>query len=223
MSRPRSHHSTLLFRDRHDAGIKLAQKLQAYTQQLNTIVLGLPRGGIPVAYEVARILQLPLNVYVVRKLGVPGQEELAMGAIAPGGITYLNEALVKQLEIADDAIAHVIAQEQQELERREALYRGDRPALDLSHRTVLLVDDGLATGATMRAALRSLKQRSPQQIVIAVPVAAPDTCTSFQTEADAVFCAETPEPFRAVGLWYEDFGQTTDQEVCSLLHQIELQ
>lgn len=223
MSRPRSHHSTLLFRDRHDAGIKLAQKLQAYTQQPNTIILGLPRGGIPVAYEVSKALQLPLDVYVVRKLGVPGQEELAMGAIAAGGITYLNETLVEQLGITQDAIAQVIAQEQQELERREALYRGDRPALVLDHRTILLVDDGLATGATMHAALRSLKQRSPRQIVIAVPVAAPDTCASFHKEADAVFCAETPEPFRAVGLWYEDFGQTTDQEVCKLLHPTELQ
>lgn len=222
MSRPRSHHSTLLFRDRHDAGIKLAQKLHAYTQQPDTLILGLPRGGIPVAYEVAQALKLPLDVYVVRKLGVPGQEELAMGAIAPGGITYLNEALVEQLGITQEAIAQVIAQEQQELERREALYRGDRPALALDHRTLLLVDDGLATGATMRAALRSLRQRSPRQMVIAVPVAAPDTCASFQTEADAVFCAETPSPFRSVGLWYEDFGQITDQEVCNLLHQTEL-
>ncbi|MBD1913724.1 MULTISPECIES: phosphoribosyltransferase [unclassified Leptolyngbya] len=221
MSRPR-HHSTLLFRDRQDAGIKLAQKLQAYTHQPGALVLGLPRGGIPVAYEVAKALRLPLDVYVVRKLGVPGQEELAMGAIALGGITYFNEALVEQLEISQDAIAQVIAQERQELQRREQVYRGNRPPLELRDRTILLVDDGLATGATMRAAIRSLRLQMPHQIVMAVPVADPGTCASFQGEADQVCCAETPQPFRAVGLWYENFGQTTDQEVCNLLHQAGL-
>lgn len=209
------------FQDRTDAGQQLAQKLQAYSNRPDTIVLGLPRGGVPVAFEVAKALNAPLDVFVVRKLGVPGQEELAMGAIATGGTRILRDDILHALALPEAAIDQVTAQERQELERREKAYRDDRPAPDLKDRTVILVDDGLATGATMQVAVEALRQYQPAQIVVAVPTAAPETCRSFESKVDAVICAQTPEPFYAVGLWYKNFAQTTDQEVRDLLKQAE--
>ena len=205
------------FRDRHEAGRLLAEKLKAYAHRLEVLVLALPRGGVPVAYEVARALGAPLDVFLVRKLGVPGHEELAMGAVATGGVRVLNEQIVRALRIPDDVIDAVTMREQEELARRERLYRGDRPLPDVSGRTVILVDDGLATGATMHAAIAALRQQQPARIVVAVPTAAPETCQALRAEVDDVVCAITPEPFYSVGLWYEDFSQTTDDEVRDLL------
>ena len=205
------------FRDRREAGRLLAAKLAAYANRPDVIVLALPRGGVPVAYEVARALNAPLDIFLVRKLGVPGYEELAMGAIATGGIRVLNDQLVGGLRIPDYVVDEVAASEQQELARRERLYRGDRPAPDVRGRTVILVDDGLATGATMLAAVKALRQQQPARIVVAVPTAAPETCEQLRAEVDDIICAITPEPFHAVGLWYEDFSQTTDEEVRDLL------
>jgi putative phosphoribosyl transferase len=209
----------MLFRDRTDAGRQLAAKLAAYADRSDVLVLALPRGGVPVAFQVARELHAPLDVFLVRKLGVPGHEELAMGAIASGGVRVLNEDVVRMLRISDDVIDAVGAEEQQELERRERTYRGNRPAPDVRGRTVILVDDGLATGSTMRAAIAALRQQRPARIVVAVPVGAPETCAEFQGEADEAICARTPEPFYAVGLWYGDFSQTTDEEVHDLLER----
>ena len=205
------------FRDRREAGRVLAQELAAYARRPDVVVLALPRGGVPVAYEVARALGAPLDVFLVRKLGVPGHEELAMGAVATGGVRVLNDQVVRALGIPPDVIDMVAAWEQQELARRERLYRGDRPPPDVKGRTVILVDDGLATGATMRAALAALRQQQPARRVVAVPTAAAQTCDALRTEADDVVCATTPEPFDAVGFWYEDFSQTTDDEVRELL------
>jgi putative phosphoribosyl transferase len=205
------------FKDRSEAGRLLAQKLAAYANRPDVIVLALPRGGVPVGYEVARALNVPLDIFIVRKLGVPGHEELAMGAVATGGERVLNEQVVRGLGIPDYVIDAVAAWEQQELERRERTYRGNRPPPDVSGKTVILVDDGLATGATMHAAIKALKQRSPARIVVAVPTAAPETCEEMKSQADEVICATTPQPFYAVGLWYEDFSQTTDEEVRDLL------
>ena len=210
-----------LYRDRIEAGRLLATKLTAYAHRPDVLVLALPRGGVPVAYEVAKALQAPLDVFVVRKLGVPGREELAMGAIATGGIRVINEEVVRMLRIPDSVIDAVAAQEQRELERRERLYRDDRPPPDVSVRTVILVDDGLATGSTMRAAIEALRRQHPARIVVAVPVAAPSTCDEFRAEVDDIICARTPEPFYGVGYWYEDFSQTTDNEVHDLLAQVE--
>ena len=207
------------FRDRHDAGQLLATKLARYANRADVVVLALPRGGVPVASEVANALRVPLDVYLVRKLGVPGYEELAMGAIATGGVRVLNEQIVNALGIPEDVIDAVASWEQQELERRERIYRGDRPPPDVQSKTVILIDDGLATGATMQAAVRALRQQEPARIVVAVPTAAPETCEQFKAEADEVICAITPEPFYAVGLWYEDFSQTTDEDVRELLAQ----
>jgi predicted phosphoribosyltransferase len=204
------------FTDRKHAGQALASKLGHYADKPDVIVLGLPRGGVPVAYEVAQALHAPLDVFIVRKLGVPGHEEYAMGAIASGGIRVMNPDMVG-LGIPSSAIESVTAREQRELERREQLYRGDRSPLDLKDRIVILVDDGLATGSTMRAAATAVKQQGPKRIVVAVPVAAIDTCNDFRREVDEVVCAVTPEPFRAVGLWYENFMQTNDDEVHALL------
>ncbi len=181
------------------------------------IVLGLPRGGVPVAYEVATRLRVPLDVFIVRKLGVPGYEELAMGAIASGGVRVLNEDVVRQIPNAAAIIEAVTAQETAELERREREYRDGRPAPELRGRTVILVDDGLATGATMRAAVAALRQQGAAKIVVAVPVGAPETCAEFAEEVDETICAITPEYFRAVGQYYDDFSQTTDDEVRALL------
>lgn len=205
------------FRNRTDAGRQLAEKMAAYTDRPDVLVLALPRGGVPVGYEVARALGAPLDVFLVRKLGVPGYEELAMGAVATGGVRVLNDEIVRGLGISEREIDAVVARELQELARRERLYRGDRPAPDVAGRTVILVDDGLATGATMRAAIQALKQQQPARIVVAVPTASPDTCEALKAEADGVVCAMTPEPFFAVGHWYEDFTQTTDDEVRDLL------
>jgi putative phosphoribosyl transferase len=205
------------FRDRREAGRALAAKLATYAHRPDVLVLALPRGGVPVAYEVTRALGVPLDVFIVRKLGIPGHEELAMGAVATGGVRVLNEQLVRALNIPDRVIEAVTAREQQELARRERLYRGDRPPPDVHGRTVILVDDGLATGATMHAAIAALRRQQPAHIVVAVPIAAPEACDALRVEVDDVVCAITPEPFHAVGLWYEDFSQTTDEEVRDLL------
>jgi predicted phosphoribosyltransferase len=205
------------FRDRAEAGRRLARKLAAYAGKPDVIVLALPRGGVPVGYEVARALGAPLDVFVVRKLGVPGHEELAMGAIASGNVRVLNDDVVRALRIPLDVIARVAAEEQMELERREQLYRDDRPAADVRGRTAILVDDGLATGASMSAAVAALRQLRPKRIVVAVPVAAASACETFRRLVDEVVCAMTPESFQAVGIWYNDFSQTTDDEVRALM------
>jgi putative phosphoribosyl transferase len=207
------------FHDRSEAGRFLATKLAAYADRPDVLVLALPRGGVPVAFEVARALHAPLDVFLVRKLGVPGHKELAMGAIASGGVRVLNEDVVRALRIPGEVIDAAAAEERQELERRERLYRGDRPAPDVRGRTVILIDDGLATGSTMRAAIAALRRQGPARIVVAVPVGAPETCAEFQDEADEAICAVTPEPFYAVGMWYEDFTQTTDEDVHDLLER----
>jgi predicted phosphoribosyltransferase len=209
----------MLFRDRADAGRQLAAKLEGYAHRPDVVVLALPRGGVPVGYEVARALQAPLDVFLVRKMGVPGHEELAMGALATGGVRVLNEDVVRALGIPEEMIDEVAAQQQRELERRERAYRDDRPVTDVRGRTVILVDDGLATGSTMRAAVAALRRRQPARIVVAVPVGSPDTCAGLREEADEVVCARTPQPFYAVGLWYDDFTQTTDALVRDLLAQ----
>ncbi|MGZ5256490.1 MAG: phosphoribosyltransferase, partial [Burkholderiales bacterium] len=194
------------FKDRTHAGRVLAEKLKHYRDNPDVVVLALPRGGVPVAFEVAQALHAPLDVFIVRKLGVPGHEEYAMGAIATGGVRVLNPDLAGM--IPSSAIDAVGAREQQELERRERLYRGDRPPLQIEGRIVILVDDGLATGSTMCAAVAAIRKQNPKRIVVAVPVAAPETCDEFRAEVDEVICASTPEPFRAVGLWYDNFDQT---------------
>jgi putative phosphoribosyl transferase len=207
------------FRDRADAGRKLAEKLKAYPNRPDVVVLALPRGGVPVAFEVARALNAPLDVFLVRKLGVPGHAELAMGAIASGGTRVLNEDVVAFLRIPDEAIEAVATIEEKELDRRERAYRGFAQAPDVHGRTVILVDDGLATGSTMRAAVAALRLREPARVVVAVPVAARATCDELRSDVDEIVCAVTPEPFHAVGLWYEDFSQTTDEVVRDLLRR----
>jgi putative phosphoribosyl transferase len=207
------------FANRTDAGRKLATKLMAYVKSPNVLVLALPRGGVPIAYEIARVLQAPLDIFLVRKLGVPWNEELAMGAIATGGVRVLNPEAMSCSDLSEPIIDEIAKREQRELERRERLYRGNRPALDISGRTVILVDDGLATGATMRAAALALRQMRPLKIVVAVPVAPLETCEAFRNEVEEVICAITPEPFIAVGAWYSDFSQTSDEEVRQLLEQ----
>jgi len=205
------------FRNRSEAGRLLAAKLAAYANRHDVVVLGLPRGGVPVAYEVARVLSAPLDIFLVRKLGVPGHEELAMGAVASGGVRVLNRDVVSELRIPDAAIDAVAKSEEQELERRAHAYRGDRPPPDVRGRIAILVDDGLATGATMLAAIKALRHQHPARIVVAVPTGSPETCEQLRADADDVVCLITPEPFAAVGLWYEDFSQTTDDEVRELL------
>ena len=206
-----------LFRDRRDAGRRLAARLAKYEGDYSVIVLGLPRGGIPVAFEIAMALQAPLDVFVVRKLGVPGHRELAMGAIASGGVRFLNQDVLETLDISAMIIDAVARQEQIELERQERAYRDDMPARDFNGKTVIIADDGLATGSTMRVAVAALRQLQPARIVVAVPVGAADTCERLRKEADEVICLRTPEPFRAVSLWYEEFHQTSDHEVGHLL------
>jgi len=210
------------FLDRHDAGLRLAAALTKYADRPEVIVLALPRGGVPVAYEVAQELHVPLDVFLVRKLGVPGHEELAMGAIATGGVRILDRHLIQMLGVGPDEIERVTARELRELERREILYRDNRPAPDVTGWTVILVDDGLATGSTMRAAVEALRREGARSIVVAVPIAAPDTCESLRQEVDDIVCAVTPEPFRAVGIWYVDFSETSDQEVRDLLERAAL-
>ena len=211
------------FKNRRDAGKKLAQKLTAYARHPNGLILALPRGGVPVAYEVALALTIPLDIFIVRKLGVPGREELAFGAIASGGVRVLNGDVVRMLSIPDEVINFVAKREGQELKRRENLYRGDRPLPEFRDRTVILVDDGLATGASMRAAVAGLRTQRPARIVIAVPAAAPEVCQAFQAEVDEVVCAITPELFYGVGRWYENFSQVTDDEVRILLQEANRQ
>jgi len=208
---------TRRFRDRYDAGIQLAGKLAGYAGDPRVIVLGLPRGGVPVAYEVARALRVPLDVFVVRKLGVPGHRELAMGAIASGGVRVLNREVVDMLHISGAIIDAVAAQELSEVERQQRDYRGNVSLPSLAGRTVIVVDDGLATGSTMRAAVKALRQSGPARIVVAAPVAAADTCRSLASEADEVVCVNVPESFHAVSMWYDEFSQTSDEEVRRLL------
>jgi putative phosphoribosyl transferase len=207
----------LRFADRADAGRRLAEALAHYRGRDDVVVLGLPRGGVPLAYEVARALGAPLDVFLVRKLGLPGHEELAMGAIASGGVRVVNDEVVVPLGVPEEMLDRAAAREALELIRRERAYRGDLPPQDFAGKVAILVDDGLATGSTMRAAVRALRRLSPARIVVAVPVAAPSTCEQVRAEADEVICLITPEPFRAVGVWYEDFSQTDDEEVRALL------
>jgi putative phosphoribosyl transferase len=209
-----------LFHDRADAGRQLAERLGEYAHRSDVLVLGLPRGGIPVAYEVAARLAVPLDIFLVRKLGVPGHAELAMGAIAPGGIEVLNDDLIADLGISAASIAEIAARERLELYRRDRVFRGGRPLPEVAGKTVILTDDGLATGATMEAAVRALRQLSPAEVVVAVPVGARETCARFIVLADRVVCLATPEPFDAVGQWYENFSQTTDEEVQQLLLRV---
>ena len=208
---------TLPFEDRHHGGRVLAEKLAHYRSRPNLLVLALPRGGVAVGFEVARALQAPLDIFVVRKLGVPGHEEYAMGAIASGGVRVMTP--LPGLTVSSEAVAEVVAREQAELVRREQLYRSQYPAISLAGRTVIVVDDGLATGATMRAAVLAIRQQHPARLVVAVPVGAADTCQALRGEADEVVCAATPKPFRAVGLWYEKFPQASDDEVRTLLEE----
>ena len=207
------------FQNRTEAGRLLAEKLEAYSNRPDVAVLALPRGGVPVAFEVATALNAPLYVFLVRKLGVPNYPELAMGAIASGGVRVLNKDVVDYLRIPDEVIEAVASDEEKELARRERAYRGYEEAPNVSGRTVLLIDDGLATGSSMRAAVAALRQLQPARIVVAVPVASPATCDEFRSDVDEIVCAVTPEPFRAVGFWYEDFSQTTDDEVRDLLRR----
>jgi predicted phosphoribosyltransferase len=211
----------LRFSDRREAGRVLVQRLKDYKDGRNVIVLALPRGGVPVAYEVAQELHAPLDVFIVRKLGVPGHEELAMGAIASGGVRVLYDEVVAQLGLPQSAIDGVAQRELMELQRREREYRGDQSPPDVRGKTVILIDDGLATGATMRAAAMALRRLNPAKIVVAIPAAAPETFEAFGDEVDEIICAIMPDPFYAIGVWYEDFSQTSDEEVRELLaHQV---
>ncbi len=208
---------TLRFRDRTEAGCRLAARLENYSNHPEAVVLALPRGGVPVGYEVAQALHLPLDICLVRKLGTPKQPELAMGAIAPGRIMVLNNDVLQQLRIPRAQLLQVAAQEKQELERRMHLYRGQRPPLDLHDRLVILVDDGIATSSTLRAAIAFVQQQGPQGIIVAAPVGAVSTCEALSRIVQQVVCLSTPEPLHSIGLWYEDFAQTSDAEVCDLL------
>jgi predicted phosphoribosyltransferase len=210
-------HSMIPFQNRTHAGQHLAAKLAGYANRPDVLVLALPRGGVPVAFEVARRIHAPLDVFLVRKLGVPGHEELAMGAIGTGGVALLNHSVISLARVSQEQIEEVIAREKIELQRRERAYRDDRPPPDLRGRTVILVDDGLATGATMRAAVMGVHRQGAAYVVVAVPLASADTCHELRDIADAVVCLVTPEPFHAVGIWYGDFSETTDDEVRRLL------
>ena len=204
-----------LYRDRRDAGEKLADSLEDLRGTRDLLVLALPRGGVPVAEPVARRLGAPLDVFVVRKIGFPGHEELAMGAVASGGIVLVNPALVGQ--VPEEQFRRALERAVKELNERERLYRGGRPPPKVAGRTIVLIDDGLATGATMRAAVEALRQQEPRQIIVAVPIASPETCDELAREVDRVVCAATPQPFHAVGLWYQDFSPTPDEEVRQVL------
>jgi putative phosphoribosyl transferase len=206
-----------IFQDRSDAGRYLAKKLVHHANDPSLLVLGLPRGGVPVAYQIVKALNAPLDIFIVRKLGVPGYEELAMGAIASGGVRVLNEEVIQRLNIPESAVEAVTREEEQELARGEKAFRGSREPLPIERRTVILVDDGLATGASMKAAVRALRQQNPAYISVAVPIGSRDTCAHFSGEVDELICGETPEPFFAVGTWYANFLPTTDEEVRHLL------
>jgi putative phosphoribosyl transferase len=207
------------FRDRADAGRQLASRLKKYAHDPNVLVLGLPRGGVPVAFEVAESLNAPLDICLVRKLGVPGHKELAMGAIASGGVRVLNYDIVNWLGISGKTIDEVAIRELHELQRRDRAYRGDRDQPEIQNRTIILVDDGVATGATMRAAIHVLREQQPHKIVVAIPVIAPDVYTSLKSDVEEVVCVITPDPLYSIGLWYKNFAQTTDAEVQALLSQ----
>lgn len=208
------------FADRREGGRALAARLGAYKNRDEVVILALPRGGVPVAFEVARKLNAPLDVFPVRKLGVPGQEELAFGAIAAGGITVFNESLIKTLHLPDSLVEKVVEREREELERREKVYRRNRTPLDLAGKIVLIIDDGLATGASVRAAIAAVRTEKPKQIIVAAPVASSDTCQQIEQKSDdSCICAMTPEPFFGVGVWYRSFEQTTDTEVVELLER----
>lgn len=207
----------MIYSDRSEAGKHLARLLADYADRDDVLVLALPRGGVPVAFEVASALRAPLDVFLVRKLGVPGYEELAMGAIAAGGVRVINKELVNYLGIPDEVIEGIAAVEERELERRARAYRDDHPPPDVKDRIVILIDDGLATGSTMRAAATALRPQKPRRIVVAVPVSSPETCDEFRSEVDEIICALTPQHFQGVGLWYKDFSQTSDEEVRKLL------
>ena len=209
------------FKNRTEAGALLAQRLNAYARRRDVVVLALPRGGVPVGFAVAQALEVPLDILLVRKLGMPGHEEYAIGAIASGGMRVLQPEIVDRLKIPLSVIDELVRREQQEIERREKLYRPERPALPLRERIVIVVDDGLATGSTMLAAIHALRQSQPARVICAVPVGAADTCANLALEVDDLICLRTPEPFHAVGLWYEDFDQTGDDEVRKLLMQAE--
>lgn len=212
-----------LFKDRHEAGMRLARKLAEYTHGGDIIVLGLPRGGVPVAYEVATALHAPLDVFVVRKLGAPHQEEFAIGAIASDGICVLDREAIAHLGITESRIASIIKLETLELERRDKLYRGSRPFPDLAGQVVIVVDDGLATGTTMRAAVEAIRVRHPARVIVAAPVASTSACAALREVADDCVCVACPEPFYGVGKWYDDFSQTTDHEVITLLDRASRQ
>ncbi|KTD70908.1 phosphoribosyltransferase [Legionella tucsonensis] len=207
--------------DRYQAGRVLVDSLKNYAKRTDVIVLALPRGGVPVGYEIANKLSLPLDIFIVRKLGVPGHEELAMGAIASGGITILNDEIVNLLHISTEAIDKIQKSEQEELLRRERVYRGKKPSPELLGKTIILVDDGIATGYTMRAAIAALKQKKPAKLIVAIPVAARSTCAEIAPLVDELICPMRPVNFYAVGLWYDNFSQTTDEEVMQLLQQYE--
>jgi putative phosphoribosyl transferase len=209
----------MLFQDRFEAGRVLASRLRDLRDRTDIVVLALPRGGVPVGYEVATALHAPLDVFVVRKLGAPGQEELAMGALGSGGVTVLNRRVVQALGLTQSEIDTAVHREERELERREREYREGRPPLDVNGRTAILVDDGLATGSSMRVAVAALLEKSPAEIVVAVPVASQETCSELAGEVDRLVCISTPEPFLAVGQWYRDFSQTTDEQVRELLRR----
>jgi len=207
----------MLFKNRADAGRRLAEKLMGYKDNANVLVLALPRGGVPVAFPVAQALHAPLDIFVVRKIGVPGHEELAMGAIASGGVYVTNPSVLRSVRNSQEAFKAAAQRELQEIRRRELAYRGDRPLPQIQDRIVILVDDGLATGASMRVAVQALRQQRPAKIVVAVPIASEETCDEFRDEVEEIVCAITPDPFFGVGLWYQDFSQTTDEEVRILL------
>lgn len=207
------------FKNRTEAGRQLAQKLLAYTHRSDVLVLALPRGGVPVAFEVAKARSLPLELCLVRKLGVPGHPELAMGAIAQGGSIFLNEDIIRWRHISPEILERVIEKERHELERRTRRYQGARAPLHLQDRTLIIVDDGIATGSTLRAAISTLKQHQPSSLIVAVPVAPPSICQELTSEVDRVICLQMPTHLCSVSLWYDDFSQTTDEEVCRLLAQ----
>jgi len=210
-----------MFKDRRDAGQKLARELSEYANQEDVIVLGLPRGGVPVAFEVAKALKAPLDVFVVRKLGAPGNPELAMGAIASGGVRVMNEGVVDRLAISDASIEEAVGKEREKLQRREEIYRGARPETELGGKTVILIDDGLATGATMRAAVSALREHNPEKIIVAVPAGPPETCAEFEEIVDESICLKTPRPFLGVGGAYRDFSQTTNEQVRDFLERAD--
>lgn len=207
----------MFFQDRTDAGRQLAARLMHYAGRKDVIVLALPRGGVPLGFEVARALGVPLDLMMVRKLGVPGQEELAMGAIASGGVRVLNRRVVDMVQPSEDVLERITEKATRELERREQVYRNHRPSLNVRGRTVILVDDGLATGSTMKAAIAAVRKLNPACLVVAVPVCSSDTCDELRSTVDELICLEAPEPFYAVGQWYQDFSQTTDADVLELM------